>query len=1509
MNSRRSQVIQKRIVKSILWLIITPFLLLGFIILLIHIPPIQNAITKKLTTYLTEGTGYRTEIDYVNIRWFNSITMDGTRIYDENEVVMIGVEELALNFSLVSLLGKQDFQTKEAWVSEADVNLRYLNEDAGLNIDEWVRRLTALTSSSDSTTNSSGFLLNEIELVDSKFSISDKRRDSIADGFNYNHFQLININADLLNLEARQDSFKLDVKYLTAEDQESGLTVDEMSTYFRYSSQGMHFLDLRLAMGKSRLSHRVSFLYDGAGQMSEFIDSVDVVAQLDDSFLHTDDLAFFAPELKAYGMGIGLSGNFTGKVNNFIGEEAKLTFGERTIIRGEFDIEGLPDIKNSFLDLSFQNAQLDPFDIKDLVSPENYAIIENFGLINFSGQFDGFTDDFVADAQFETQIGAINSNVQINLTGDIPTYEGFLALDAFDLGRFTEDPLYQKIDMAGNISGQGFRLEDAQFNLVADIPRFGINNYDIKRIETDGAIAQSFFSGQLNVSDPNLSLFANGFVDLRNNARVFNVVGSIENVALDSLNIVNEPLSVSSEFNIDAEGVRLDSLVGNIKLYNTQVDYDTRSILFDSLKLNSVKKLDERRIKFESEHVDIDMKGDFLFSGLVEEFNDYLYQYQSFFEGELEEAIRFAKEEGKSDNLFDLSYEVTLKDITPVLQLFDTTIQVAKDSWIKGNFSSDDKERFKIDGYFPELNYGGTLFKENDFNLEGRQISSPSDLDVIGYLYSQEQIYNRKTSTQYLTLEAVWDGVHIDLRNSLQDTASGNYAELGAEISFAEQQVEVKFEDSNIIAYDEKWNISNSNRILFTEDKISIDSLRIFNQDQSLSVNGSIAIEKDSLQTVEISFEELEMKNINAITKQDYTGLLNGKLVAQNLLYDPLFFGNINLNDLYINDFLVGDIAGQLNWNDPLKKLEVDFGVTRNEKDIIVLNGGIFPRQQEQLDLELTLNSSNLSIVEPYISDYFTAIDGFISGKFDVKGQLNSPLLSGDGQIDQGQMKINYLNTLYRLDGNLSVQKDLIALENFLFTDIKNNEADFSGTITHNNYTDFKLDLGGNLTEFQVMNLPTDLKSDFYGEAYATGTIQLQGEAANLNIAADARSEAGSRIFIPIGKEEDDTFETDYIQFIDRTDTTEQSKASNIELSDVEQLKIEGLSLDLNIEVTPDAYAEIIIDPKTGDIIRGRGNGQLRLVIDSDGDFQMTGGLDIEEGAYNFSLYSIINKEFQIEQPSSITWYGDPYAGVLSINAAYNENTPITPILEQAGFGNLEEGASNLGRRVPVKVLLDLQGPLLSPEISFDIDFGDVQAQDYETVTSINAFKNRIQSDEQELNRQVLSLILLGKFSDQGNVNIVGGAASQSVSQLLSNQLSQLVAQLDENLEIDFDLRDLSEEAFNTMRLRLSYTFLDGRLRVTREGNLTNVQDVSSAVGDWTAEYLLTTDGRYRVKIYYRSNYDYTAGAISQSGTFTTQGASLTQTSSFNSIKELFQKVEKKRIADRKAEKSNDGAN
>jgi len=116
---KRSQVIKKRIVKFIFWLLLTPILLLFLAIGLLHIPPIQNYIVGKATTYLTENTGYRSEIDYANIRWFNSLTVEGLTVYDQNDQPMIYAGEVVASFKLLNLIQGKNIVINEAWLNQA----------------------------------------------------------------------------------------------------------------------------------------------------------------------------------------------------------------------------------------------------------------------------------------------------------------------------------------------------------------------------------------------------------------------------------------------------------------------------------------------------------------------------------------------------------------------------------------------------------------------------------------------------------------------------------------------------------------------------------------------------------------------------------------------------------------------------------------------------------------------------------------------------------------------------------------------------------------------------------------------------------------------------------------------------------------------------------------------------------------------------------------------------------------------------------------------------------------------------------------------------------------------------------------------------------------------------------------------------------------------------------------------------------------------------------------------
>jgi hypothetical protein len=140
------------------------------------------------------------------------------------------------------------------------------------------------------------------------------------------------------------------------------------------------------------------------------------------------------------------------------------------------------------------------------------------------------------------------------------------------------------------------------------------------------------------------------------------------------------------------------------------------------------------------------------------------------------------------------------------------------------------------------------------------------------------------------------------------------------------------------------------------------------------------------------------------------------------------------------------------------------------------------------------------------------------------------------------------------------------------------------------------------------------------------------------------------------------------------------------------------------------------------------------------------------------------------------------------------------------------------------------------------------------------------------------------------------------------------MSQVDENLEIDVDLGTMDQESLNTFQLRLSYTFFNGRLRVTGDGTYNNYYDSNpnsksnpnAITGDWAIDYFLTADGKFKVRMYSRTNYNQLATSVNNQNYLTT-GVSLQHVQSFNTLKELLnfrKKEEDKTKAPKEAEKT-----
>ncbi|GIV37788.1 MAG: hypothetical protein KatS3mg032_2167 [Cyclobacteriaceae bacterium] len=1165
-----------------------------------------------------------------------------------------------------------------------------------------------------------------------------------------------------------------------------------------------------------------------------------------------------------------------------------------TRLTGELSMDGLPDLEETFIVAELSHSEIDPNDLSFLFTPETLEQLNNLGRVSFKGQFLGYPNDFVANGEFAGSIGRIRSDINLKINEANPAlsaYSGRLSLDKFNLGMFLRDTLlFQQVTMDGSVNGKGLTLESADLYLKGTINALGVMGYTYTGITTNARFANQLFAGTLAVLDPNLTLRIDGTIDLRNNRQHVQLRGTLDSARLEYLNLSRDALHLSGIIDLDTYGLTLDSLRGTAHLKNLTVFYKDEKHNFGELSLTASHNNQTRQLILQTTLVNAQVSGNFNFSNLLGDTEELLHEFWLSIRNNRENLATYYQAKNKTPSTYAAAFEVLLKDLNPLFNLLDIPLRLTRNTLITGSFTHGPVVTLRAFTRSDSVFYGSSAFCKNEVEISASKSYSGTEALAMVYVKSDKQVMNKNLTTGPFTAEAIWDGNHIDLDLGLSQPPD-NKIRINAIVDF-EDSTYIRFNPSEIVLLNSAWSFNNNNYIAVSGREWRVHNVVIQQPNQSIAFNGSLSA--DSSRALQLAISNVSLKFLSGLAQRKLEGILNGKVKLVNF-YNKLSVENtLSISDLMVNDFLIGNITGNNHWNSDNRQFEMQFYIDRSGSRIVDFNGYYTPSDTiSPLNGKAILNRASLKMVEPFLEDLFSRMNGEASGTCLVTGTLANPRLNGSAAITNGELTVNYLKTSYKFSGNLGFSPTAITFSDFNLTDVLNNRARLQGQIRHRAFANMELNLSASFSDFQVLNTSQRDNELFYGQAYASGNATITGPVNNLSLTVNAITRKNTRLFIPIGGTTVSQ-QKDFISFVNLTQT---DSAQTDYAGESKKIQLAGFNLEFNLEVTPDAYSEIIFDIKAGDIIRGRGNGKLRLQMNTDGEFTMFGPIEFTEGWYNFTLQNIINKEFMIKPGSRITWYGDPYQAVLDINASYNQLASLGPILNDPTLAN----STALKRKYPVEVLLKLEGPMLSPQINFDIEARDLPksvAVEGRPPVALDlefySFKSRM--DEQELKKQVFSLIVLRRFTPPESFSM-SGSVTNSVSELLSNQLSYWMSQVDENLEIDVNLGAMDQEAFNTFQLRLSYTLLNGRMRITGDGTFNN-QNVpasgtggqpgtfSSLAGDWTIDYLLTPDGRFKVKMYSRTNVNQNTTGLNNQNTITT-GVSLTYTQNFNAVKEL----------------------
>lgn len=1478
--------------RVILWVVFSTLLLLIGLGLALQVNSIQNWAVDKVTGYLNDRTSFRTEIGNIRISWWDALTLENLQIYDHRDSLMIGAEKAYADFALLSLIPPGDPTIDAVRLEKAELNLITHSGDSLININRWVKELTQVFGSTKKSTSATRFFISSIELRQSEFALLDLRTDPITEGFDYTRLEFKEVTANADKFSFVGSKLGLDIKLLSGIEGNSGLKIQDLKTNLTYDPKYLELANLNLKTDKSQIKNYLRMDITGPKGYSDFLHQVKLTARMEETKIHLADLRIFAPMLPEIETEIYLSGEVAGPVSELSSEEFLVRIGEKTALFGSFLVDGLPDIDNTYLNLSLKNSVIFAGDLAPYLSPEIQKEIKKFNTIRLDADFAGVLNRFTTTGDFRTNIGNFSGRVNYDLVKGVPSIVSRLKVQNLDLGILTEDKeLLQKVSLEGNVNIKGSSVATALVDLNAKISQLGINQYNFTNITTDATYGLNLFRGNLAINDPNLKARVKGYLNLNESIDSVRLNVELDTMFLDRINLMDKETFLSGDLDIDTKGITLDKLEGIARFNNIKAGYEGRELEVGDFFFQSLFAGGTRTLSLNSDYLVVAASGQFNLEQMAKDLDILGRQYLAIL---LNEEQPQADLEENFSETYSLDLNIRMNDINPLIQLFQPDLSISKNTILEGAFyQTKENTVFNFFTSIDSINYQGNQAYGTNIDFNTSKLLNSKDILASFYVYSKEQKVGKNLRFKNLGLEAIWDQTNLDLLISLDQDSTQSKARIEAETKFSTAGTFLKFKPSLLRVLNREWQFDPENLVSLSQGEVTIDKLIVSNEEQELGLQGKIS--PNPKENLDIIIKQVELDLLNTITSLDFAGKADGSFRLSNLINQAELDGTLHIEGLEINDFPIGEIDASttLGAEDLILKVENYFN---GQKKIDI--EGTLGLAYQNLDMDAQMTQANLVIFEPFLSKYITNLGGTVSGNLQLRGTVEVPELLGSGRIDQGKLRINYLNTSYQIDGSILFRPTQISFQDLIFRDINGNRATFTGGLNHQGFENIFLDINSRLSNFQVLNTSARDNELFYGTAFASGTLGIRGSTSNLDVIARATTQANTRISIPLTSS-NEQYQEDFIQIINVQDTVRIRALAE----EVNRLEIENIRLNFIIDVTPDAFAEIIIDPKTGESIQGRGRGVLNMNIDTQGNFSLAGNYEIVEGLYNFSLYNVVKKKFEVQPGGRITWFGDPYTGVMNLKAFYEESLSLQPLINT---NNPAQENSQMRRRFPVKVVMDLQGELLSPTFKFGFDFsefpssGDVQ-------TTISAFQNRVAADEQEMNRQVFSVIMTRNFSPEGQFTGVSSLSS-SVSNLLSSQLNTALGQVDKNLEVNIDLATLDQNALENFQLSVAYTFLDGRLRVSRDGGFTDNRGNASAasiIGDWQAEYMITEDGVYRLRIFNRNNFN-TFTSLSLTQNVLSYGASVTQNVSFNSFSELFAKIARRRVSRLSVQDSDD---
>lgn len=1431
---------------AVLLLIILPV----FLSLLLDIPAVQNFVVHKAAEVVSRKLETTVSIDRVDIGIFSKIKVKGFYVEDYGRDTLLYVGKLDAYVTGFGIFGG-GLAFSRGEIADAKLYLRQM-PDGEMNIKQIVSRI-----SDPDKPKKGNFRLSLKRASIENMDLCLERIDSVAPdyGIDFSHMHLY-------GLTARVDDFVIDgsaiyttIAALTARER-SGFVLDHLAGRF-YMTQGcLGFEDASIVTARSNIRiPYISLVGNSWAEYKDFLGQVRIEAALRNTSVSTDDIAWFAPKLRDWHVDFSnIDVEVAGVVSDFTAKVRSMHVGEGTTLVADAVVKGLPDIRDTWFDLSVPRLHSSAEAVDGLalgiagrkLSDKLVGILGNSGSVDLNARFKGKLASFDMQLGAATEVGDIACNLRMSpLKKGLSSVRGDVETRNLRLGE-----LLDRRDLLGNatltayvdgVIGKGV----ADANIAGNVTQLGFNGYVYDSLRLDGRLRNREFDGRVTARDPNLDFDFFGLVDFNDSVPRYDFTMDLRHADLARLHI-NRRDSVSqlsAHIVANAGGRSLDDLNGRIQVTGARYRYNDKEIEASNMTVTGENSERSKLVELRSDFADATFRSKTSYRTVFEYLRRSAWKYLPMLREAPPEAGPSERKAAVANDFSLLS--VNIRNFNPVADAVSAGLQVADGSSLQLLFNpASDQLSLKASSEYIERRR--MLATRLSVNASNRG-------DSLAVYASAEDLYAGVLHLPRLSLTGGARQGRVQLSAGFNDTMRRVSGLVGFRSAVVDEHgpngrvVDLRILPSHITRGDKTWQIY-AHKILIDTARIVIDKFFVMNREQELLLNGIAS--RSRADSVTLSLRNFDLSPFTQVAERmGYVieGRTNGSAQMKSVLRGGEISADILFDSVEVNDIPAPPMRLASRWDFARNRAGVTV-VDRLKRDTLVR--GFYAPDQMRYYARVDIDSLDMGLLDPILTGVISSTEGVASADLVLQGQRREAELAGEIHVSGLRTKVDFTQVAYSMpEAVLSVKNNRFKASNVAVFDPQGHRGRFDFDMSLQHLSNISYDVRVAPQQMLVLDTDADDNDAFYGKVYATGSARISGDKGAVKMDIAASTDGNSSFVLPLSSKSNIS-NADFVVFVqpEKTDTLDNVARKKLLFERKHRQRADAsnqMNITMALDVRPDAEVEIDV---AGNTVKGRGEGTLNLAINPRANiFEIYGDYTISEGSFMLSLQQIINKRFTIESGSSIQWTGSPMNALLDIDAVYKLKASLQPLLQGT--------SENLGgdRSVPVECIIHLGDRLSNPSIGFDVR---VPGSDPETQTLVT---NALSTPE-TVDTQFLYLLLFNSFmsenSSQANANIGSSVSAATGLEFVSNMVSNWLSSSDYNVVIRY--RPKSELTSDEVDFGLSKSLINNRLFVEVEGNYlidnkqaaVNNNSMSNFMGEAYITYLIDRAGTLKLKAF-----------------------------------------------------------